>query len=1048
MSFQLEERRVSEDGYAYTKTEFQSHYHNIEQWNLAHVETRYDRDGNTYTQRAFFEHYGNLDHWYAAIPANAYSDVNKPPTSSINNNGAHSTSSSTHSHSFPEITPGWSSDRGPQAPDDGFFDTQGYGDHYHSYDDMAYSSNLYGHWSSSSQGGSSSSRRPSTSASGSIHSQPSSGRRRRSTDAGRRGPAPSMRSRSNSGASLSSGAASSSSSSSFSSPSPQRQRSSRVERSLSTLGRKLFDHIPPKQLKIMVSPSSPKASRRKNSRRKEPLSSSSLSDVAAGGGGAGGGAGGSGGGNSLTGMSKSIYDRRTNLRKGRGRDRDQDTGSGGEGQQNKQQQQLARENRTGGNATTPASSSLSTNLITTPLSNMSNMSTPPKSTRTFNLGSSNKKNTSPLSPQSGPKIDIGDYISVKCNVTSHFRLCRVLDMRDGTPPTVHVHFEGTPSVPDEFLAFDSNRLAPFDRSQDSPKHGSSKKVLVAKSKFVNVGDYVEVRMFYQDPDTKRGDFRFQMAQIVSSDASDGSIRVHFEGLPIPVEDEIIPMSDVPLRVRAMGNGVSSLSPDKKNLTSLSSSSNVTSSTSAAEADVDLNDSPTAGSSLSSADTNVTSVETTAAASLDNSSSSSSDDEGDAPQKKPPQGKNAPRRMKSSKSELSKALKKMGLRIIKIAADGNCLFRAVAHQLYVDVTRHIDLRKECCEYMLVHRTHFCNFVDGSFDEYIEKMKQETTWGGNLEITAMSEMCDRKITIHSKDDVKEMEERIAEKKKKNKIEKALATTPASSSSLLASASTSIRTVPALVLKHDFDTSLHCNVATPRPSGEKTPDAILLSYHGQSHYNSVVDPQTPLPLAPLSTTYIRQGRVLRETANENSTVASTLSASAAAVANEEKKKKKKENRRAFFRFRGSKSSSSKAASGLPPTDLPPVMTTGGVNSGSSGSGAGAGGTKTTPRLKPMKSAPDLNLTNNSNTVIVGDGRAKGRQERQRPSLPSLPSHPSSSTTERRTIPTTDQKAVEQSSRIKHDFMNKADALLKANMEQLNARIANKVRRDTNDK
>ena len=58
-----------------------------------------------------------------------------------------------------------------------------------------------------------------------------------------------------------------------------------------------------------------------------------------------------------------------------------------------------------------------------------------------------------------------------------------------------------------------------------------------------------------------------------------------------------------------------------------------------------------------------------------------------------------KQMKSSKSELSKALRKLGLKIIKIAADGNCLFRAVAHQLYVDVSRHEELRKQCCDYML-------------------------------------------------------------------------------------------------------------------------------------------------------------------------------------------------------------------------------------------------------------------------------------------------------------------------------------------------------------
>ena len=58
------------------------------------------------------------------------------------------------------------------------------------------------------------------------------------------------------------------------------------------------------------------------------------------------------------------------------------------------------------------------------------------------------------------------------------------------------------------------------------------------------------------------------------------------------------------------------------------------------------------------------------------------------------------------------------------------------------------------------------MDGSFDKYLKKMRKDTTWGGNLEITAMSELCDRKITIHSKDDVKEYNFRLQEKETERK------------------------------------------------------------------------------------------------------------------------------------------------------------------------------------------------------------------------------------------------------------------------------------------
>ena len=67
----MQEKRVSTDGYAYTRAEFLAHFGGAHEWNSAPVETRYDRDGNTYTQAAFFAHYGGLNEWRVARPANA-----------------------------------------------------------------------------------------------------------------------------------------------------------------------------------------------------------------------------------------------------------------------------------------------------------------------------------------------------------------------------------------------------------------------------------------------------------------------------------------------------------------------------------------------------------------------------------------------------------------------------------------------------------------------------------------------------------------------------------------------------------------------------------------------------------------------------------------------------------------------------------------------------------------------------------------------------------------------------------------------------------------
>ena len=338
------------------------------------------------------------------------------------------------------------------------------------------------------------------------------------------------------------------------------------------------------------------------------------------------------------------------------------------------------------------------------------------------------------------------------------------------------------------------------------------------------------------------------------------------------------------------------------------------------------------------------------------------------------------------------------------------------------------------------------MDGSFDKYLKKMRKDTTWGGNLEITAMSELCDRKITIHSKDDVKEYNFRLQEKEteRKNKTMMLKKTKkqrneeqPQQQQRPQLSTKPE-RTVPALVLKHDFDTS--ASAATPRPSHIKTPDPIQLSYHGQSHYNSVVDPRTPLPLAPLSTSYIRQGRMLRE---EQTVVATKTSASPAATttslndlknSNQTKKKevvkdKKSKSRRAFFNFRGKKKT---ITTNPPQSNAPPE-----------------GNTKqtTTPRaLKPLDEVPGIQKPSEPTP-----------KDRQRPSLPSLPSLSgtnkssgggsgstsnngstgSGTQSNRNTIP----KLSNPSPRPNHEFIEKADLILKTNMEQLEQRLGKKM-------
>jgi OTU domain-containing protein 5 len=46
----------------------------------------------------------------------------------------------------------------------------------------------------------------------------------------------------------------------------------------------------------------------------------------------------------------------------------------------------------------------------------------------------------------------------------------------------------------------------------------------------------------------------------------------------------------------------------------------------------------------------------------------------------------------------KLLKEKGFKIVEIRGDGNCLFRAVSHQVFLTEEHHGLLRKKCVEHL--------------------------------------------------------------------------------------------------------------------------------------------------------------------------------------------------------------------------------------------------------------------------------------------------------------------------------------------------------------
>jgi hypothetical protein len=158
------------------------------------------------------------------------------------------------------------------------------------------------------------------------------------------------------------------------------------------------------------------------------------------------------------------------------------------------------------------------------------------------------------------------------------------------------------------------------------------------------------------------------------------------------------------------------------------------------------------------------------------------------------------------------MKRSGMSIIEVEGDGNCLFRAVAHQLYLDPSRHIELRTACVEHMKKHRERFETFCTSKFDEHLRRMSNLGTWGDDLEIRAMEEILDRPFFIYCADNTKEL-------------------------------------VPV---------PMNTSYSEAEMPSEDEIIPVKLSYHGRSHYNSVLDQRSSLPLPPRRSCIILQSRV----------------------------------------------------------------------------------------------------------------------------------------------------------------------------------------------
>lgn len=95
----------------------------------------------------------------------------------------------------------------------------------------------------------------------------------------------------------------------------------------------------------------------------------------------------------------------------------------------------------------------------------------------------------------------------------------------------------------------------------------------------------------------------------------------------------------------------------------------------------------------------------------------------------------------------------GLEIVEMSPDGNCLFRSLSDQLFGDYgNKHGEVRSEVCDFMEKHQEDFKVFLvfedkddedqqeedARDFEHYIETIRKDGEWGGNLEIVAAARL----------------------------------------------------------------------------------------------------------------------------------------------------------------------------------------------------------------------------------------------------------------------------------------------------------------------
>lgn len=88
-------------------------------------------------------------------------------------------------------------------------------------------------------------------------------------------------------------------------------------------------------------------------------------------------------------------------------------------------------------------------------------------------------------------------------------------------------------------------------------------------------------------------------------------------------------------------------------------------------------------------------------------------------------------------QLKSYLQNQGLYYIDIPTDGSCLFHSISDQFYGNTSKNKLLRQQSCDYIQSNAELYENFLDDeTMSLYINRMRNQSTYGGHIELSAIS------------------------------------------------------------------------------------------------------------------------------------------------------------------------------------------------------------------------------------------------------------------------------------------------------------------------